>query len=73
MAFEDRSCWYQSILLRVSESAVLCCSKDVTEHVSNEDRRIMMRVLDTMGKLPVAWACSRSAMARCGCAMPTTD
>ena len=53
MAFEDRSCWYQSILLRVSESAVLCCSKDVTEHVSNEDRRIMMRVLDTMGKLPV--------------------
>ena len=64
MAFEDRSCWYQSILLRVSESAVLCCSKDVTEHVSNEDRRIMMRVLDTMGKLP---------MARCGCAMPTTD
>ncbi|MFR1639561.1 MAG: hypothetical protein ACLSVD_10570 [Eggerthellaceae bacterium] len=73
MAFEDRSCWYQSILLRVSESAVLCCSKDVTEHVSNEDRRIMMRVLDTMGKLPVGVGVFAKRDGECGCAMPTTD
>lgn len=53
MEFEDRRCWYQSLLLRVSDSSVLCCSKDVTERMSNEDRKVTMRVLDTMGKLPV--------------------
>lgn len=53
MEFGDRRCWYQSILLRVSQSGVLCCSKDVTEHLTSEDRKVTMRVLDTMGKLPV--------------------
>lgn len=38
MDYEGRRCWYQSTLLRVSESGVLCCSKDVTERMSSEDR-----------------------------------
>lgn len=36
--YEGRRCWYQSTLLRMSESGVLCCSKDVTERMSSEDR-----------------------------------
>lgn len=53
MEFDGRRCWYQSLLLRVSEHGILCCSKDVTERISVEDRKVTMRVLDTMGKLPV--------------------
>lgn len=53
MEFEDRRCWYQNTLLRVSETGILCCGKDVTESLSNEDRKVVKRVRDIMGRLPV--------------------
>lgn len=53
MEFEERRVWFQSTFLRVSESGILCCGKDVTDRASAEDRKVTKRVLDTMGKLPV--------------------
>ena len=53
MEYEGRISWYQSTMLRLSQGGVLCCSKDVTERVSDEDRKVTKRVLETMGKLPV--------------------
>ena len=51
--FDNRRSWFQSTFLRVSPTGILCCGKDVTEHMSTEDRKVTKRVLDTMGQLPV--------------------
>lgn len=48
-----KAVWCQSTFLRVSDDFVLWCNKDVSEHVSAEDRRMIARVSDIVGKLPV--------------------
>ncbi len=45
--------WHQTTFLRISSGSVLCCNKDVTARLSEEERATVMRVADAMGKLPV--------------------
>ena len=45
--------WCQTTFLRVSETSVLCCNKDVTERLSEQDRKILQHVSSTIGMLPV--------------------
>ena len=45
--------WCQTTFLKVSDQYILWCNNDVTEHVSNEDRRASTRIADIVSKLPV--------------------
>lgn len=48
-----RTTWCQTTFLRVSGESVLCCNKDVTARLSDEDRKMFQRITETMGRLPV--------------------
>ncbi len=45
--------WIQATTLRVSPTSVLCCNKDVTDRLTADERKVVQRIADTLGQLPV--------------------
>ena len=50
---EERTVWFETTFLRMSDATVLCCNSDVTQRKLAEDEHLSQQVNDVVANLPV--------------------